>query len=191
MSSRLTVSRWWQHFPPVSFVYNDDASSTVRYGFIAEDTATVDSHLATYDASGAISGVDDRGLLAIIVSAIQQIEKAISDLADHFTTKELTFTRAMGDELDVQKALHWKHMRDRAATTSDARERKSDRRACAHHIAAARGLDREQHEHRDLNARNCDELNPRRRIPLNHSRQQPEQHNRRSRSPSPSLNNAA
>ena len=34
----------------VSFIYNDDASSTVRYGFIAEDTAAVDSNFATYDA---------------------------------------------------------------------------------------------------------------------------------------------
>ena len=30
-----------------------------RYGFIAEDTASVDAHLATYDASGTVSGIDD------------------------------------------------------------------------------------------------------------------------------------
>jgi hypothetical protein len=34
---------------PVSFVYN--GSEQVRYGFIAEDTAAVDAHLATYDAA--------------------------------------------------------------------------------------------------------------------------------------------
>jgi len=86
---------------PVSFIYNDDTSSTTRYGFIAEDTAAVDSHLATYDQRGKLSGVDDRALLAIIVSAIQQIEKAIANLADRFTTKELTFARATGDAIDV------------------------------------------------------------------------------------------
>lgn len=88
---------------PVSFVYNDDASSTVRYGFIAEDTASVDSHLATYNQAGAISGVDDRAVLSIIVKALQDLIKRVGDFADSFTTKELTFTRATGDELDVKK----------------------------------------------------------------------------------------
>jgi hypothetical protein len=88
---------------PVSFVYNNDASSTVRYGFIAEDAAAVDTHLATHDASGAISGIDDRSIIAIVVQAIQQIGRTIADFADSFSTKELTFIRATGDELDVQK----------------------------------------------------------------------------------------
>jgi len=82
---------------PVSFVYNNDASSTVRYGFIAEDTAAVDPHLATYDTQGAISGIDDRSVIAVIVDAIR-------DFADRFTTKELTFVRATGDEITVRKA---------------------------------------------------------------------------------------
>ncbi|UPJ50383.1 tail fiber domain-containing protein [Bradyrhizobium sp. 200] len=88
---------------PVSFIYNDDASSTVRYGFIAEDTAIVDTHLATYNEAGVISGVDDRALLAIVVSALQNLIDQIGEFADRFTTKELTFTRATGDELDVHK----------------------------------------------------------------------------------------
>ena len=81
---------------PVSFVYNNDASSTVRYGFIAEDTAGVDTHLATYDANGNISGIDDRSIIAIVVAAIRSF-------ADKFTTKELTFTRATGGELVAKK----------------------------------------------------------------------------------------
>ena len=57
---------------PVSFVYNQ-ATSRVRYGFIAEDTAAVDAHLATYDASGTVSGIDDRSILAVLVGAIKEL----------------------------------------------------------------------------------------------------------------------
>ena len=57
---------------PVSFVYNDGDGRT-RYGFIAEDTATVDAHLATYDASSVISGIDDRAILATVVKAIKDL----------------------------------------------------------------------------------------------------------------------
>lgn len=89
---------------PVSFIYNNDASSTVRYGFIAEDAAAVDPHLATYGADGSISGVDDRGLLAVLVSAIQGLMSRIGNFAESFTTRELTFTRATGDEITVRKA---------------------------------------------------------------------------------------
>lgn len=88
---------------PVSFIYNNDASSTVRYGFIAEDAAAVDPHLATYGADGSISGVDDRGLLAVLVSAVQGLMSRVGNFSDAFATRELTFTRATGDEIDVQK----------------------------------------------------------------------------------------
>ena len=80
----------------VSFIYNDDASSTVRYGFIAEDTAGVDPHFATYDANGRVSGVDDRSLISILVKAVQELigemgalETTIADFANSFTTKQL------------------------------------------------------------------------------------------------------
>lgn len=65
---------------PVSFIYNNDASSTVRYGFIAEDTAAVDSHLGTYDQSGKLSGVDDRSILSIIVKALQELIGEVGNL---------------------------------------------------------------------------------------------------------------
>lgn len=90
---------------PVSFIYNNDASSTLRYGFIAEDTAAVDSHLGTYDQAGNISGVDDRSMLAIIVKALQSLISTVGNFADSFTTKELTFTRATGDEIDVHRVI--------------------------------------------------------------------------------------
>lgn len=70
---------------PVSFIYNNDASSTVRYGFIAEDTAAVDSHLATYNAQGAVSGIDDRSIISVVVKAIQQLRDR---LESYFTRTE-------------------------------------------------------------------------------------------------------
>ena len=74
---------------PVSFIYNNDASSTVRYGFIAEDTAAVDAHFGTYDQSGKLSGVDDRAILSIIVRALQELIGTVQGFAQKFTTQEL------------------------------------------------------------------------------------------------------
>ena len=91
---------------PVSFIYNGDASSTVRYGFIAEDTAAVDQHLATYDQSGALTGVDDRAVLSIIVKALQELIATVAGFADRITTQTLvadngTFQKASTKELCV------------------------------------------------------------------------------------------
>jgi hypothetical protein len=65
---------------PVSFVYNQ-GDGRVRYGFIAEDTAAVDGHLATYNASSTVSGIDDRSIIAILVAAVKEIASKISETA--------------------------------------------------------------------------------------------------------------
>lgn len=52
----------------------------MRFGFIAEDTAAVDAHLATYDASGAVSGIDDRSIIAILVGAVKSIWEKVTAL---------------------------------------------------------------------------------------------------------------
>jgi hypothetical protein len=108
---------------PVSFVYNYDASSTVRYGFIAEDTAHVDPHLTTYDAQGNLSGIDDRSVISIVVKAVQEmltqmnsLASVVSGFADSFTTRQLCvgddsgktcITRAQLDQLlAVQAAVN-------------------------------------------------------------------------------------
>jgi hypothetical protein len=67
---------------PVSFVYNEGNGRT-RYGFIAEDTANVDAHLATYDASGTVSGIDDRAILSIVVSAIKELWAKVGALTQN------------------------------------------------------------------------------------------------------------
>lgn len=94
---------------PVSFVYNDGDGRT-RFGFIAEDTAAIDPHLATYNASDAISGIDDRAILSVLVAAIKGLleevrvlAEALAIFAERFTTKELTFDRAYGHELTIDK----------------------------------------------------------------------------------------
>ena len=75
-----------QRLTPVSFVYDGDATDRVRYGFIAEDTLSIDPHLVTYDASGKASGLDTSGFLATIV-------KAIKEFAESITTKLLNAER--------------------------------------------------------------------------------------------------
>ena len=67
---------------PVSFVYNNDASSTVRYGFIAEDAAAVDPHFATHDQAGVVSGIDDRSIISVLVRAIQELGGKIASILD-------------------------------------------------------------------------------------------------------------
>jgi hypothetical protein len=78
---------------PVSFVYNQ-GDGRVRYGFIAEDTAAIDAHLATYDASGAVSGIDDRSILAVVIGAIKDLWSKVlalieSDKAQNARIKQL------------------------------------------------------------------------------------------------------
>ena len=87
---------------PVSFVYND-GDGRVRYGFIAEDTASVDPHLVTYSASGTLSGIDDRSIISIVVKAIQELMARVQGFADRFATSELTFVRGEGDTLSTSE----------------------------------------------------------------------------------------
>jgi Domain of unknown function (DUF5011) len=72
----------------------------------------VDAHLATYNASGTVSGIDDRSIIAILVGAVKDLAKKFNDLAatvasfaDKFTTKELTFDRAHGTDLTLSHEL--------------------------------------------------------------------------------------
>lgn len=62
---------------PVSFIYN--GTDRVRYGFIAENTASVDDILATYNADGDLTGIDDRSILSVMVRAFQEFYKQVMD----------------------------------------------------------------------------------------------------------------
>lgn len=57
---------------PVSFVYNQGDGRT-RFGFIAEGAAEIAPSLATYNASSAITGIDDRAILAVVVKANKEL----------------------------------------------------------------------------------------------------------------------
>ena len=97
---------------PVSFVYNDDIGvKGPQVGFIAEDVAQVDQRLVTYDASATPNNVKYQNMVAIAIKAIQDIWNTIAGFADHFTTKELTFTRATGDEIDVPPIFNQKNFK--------------------------------------------------------------------------------
>jgi hypothetical protein len=86
---------------PVSFVYNNDASSTVRYGFIAEDTAAVDSHLGTYDQTEKLSGVDDRAILSIIIRSLQELIATVQGFAQSITSAIGNFGQVNTNQLCV------------------------------------------------------------------------------------------
>jgi hypothetical protein len=52
----------------------------------------VDAHLATYDQTGAISGIDDRSIISIVVKAIQQLANTVAGFADNFVSAHITAT---------------------------------------------------------------------------------------------------
>ena len=68
-------------------------------------TAAVDAHLATYDASGTVSGIDDRSIIAVLVGALKELAANIRGFADSFTTNELTFDRATGTDMTLTHQL--------------------------------------------------------------------------------------
>lgn len=68
---------------PVSFIYN--GTDRVRYGFIAENTASVDEILATYNAEGELTGIDDRSILSVLVRAFQEFYR---EVMDRFTAQD-------------------------------------------------------------------------------------------------------
>lgn len=90
-----------QALQPVSFVYNQGDDRT-RYGFIAEDTAAVDAHLATYDASGTVSGIDDRSIIAILVAALKDLASKVSETA-HLVIDTLTAKLVHSDRVETHE----------------------------------------------------------------------------------------
>lgn len=89
----------------VSFVYNQGDGRT-RYGFIAEDVATVDELLATYDADGQISGIDDRSMIAVTLKAVQELWSQTKEYFDRTETleAEVESLKARLDALESKNA---------------------------------------------------------------------------------------
>lgn len=74
---------------PVSFRYNE-GDQRIRYGFIAEDTQTVDDRLVTHDADGNVSGIDDRSIISILVKAFKELSIRVAAIATWFTGDTLS-----------------------------------------------------------------------------------------------------
>ncbi len=74
---------------PVSFRYNE-GDQRIRYGFIAEDTQTVDDRLVTHDADGNVSGIDDRSIISILVKAFKELSMRVAAIATWFTGDTLS-----------------------------------------------------------------------------------------------------
>ena len=74
---------------PSSFIRNED--DIVRWGFIAEEVADVDSHLASYGIDGLPRGLDDHALIAITVKAIQELQDRINILEQELCKHDSTY----------------------------------------------------------------------------------------------------
>jgi hypothetical protein len=111
---------------PVSFVYNDGDGRT-RFGFIAEDTAAVDPHLVTYDASSTVSGIDDRSIIAVLVGAIKDLWAKVVALvqSDERQNAEIERLKARVDQLETAAGASALGDRETPAASS-AREANPD-----------------------------------------------------------------
>jgi hypothetical protein len=92
---------------PVTFNWIDsDKGTTPQLGFIAQEVQKIFPDLVSTTSATSLTPdgtltLNYVGLIAPIIAALHHIDGVISDFADHFATKELTFTRATGDEIDV------------------------------------------------------------------------------------------
>ncbi len=93
---------------PVAYTRVDQPEEGTQLGFIAQAIASVFPSLVKISAPtpltpGGTFTVNYPGLIAPLVKAVQALSNKIDAFADHFQTEELTFVRATGDEINVQK----------------------------------------------------------------------------------------
>lgn len=103
---------------PISFYWRPETQrgSAEQFGLVAQDVQKIFPNLVATTSPTSLTPdgtltVNYDGLIAPMIVAIQQLSHDVIDLtsniasfAESFTTKELTFTRATGDEIDIQKA---------------------------------------------------------------------------------------
>jgi hypothetical protein len=99
---------------PVSYTRLDQPAQGQTLGFIAQEVQKLFPELVSTTSPTSLTPngtltLNYVGLIAPIVKSIQAIsseltslESTIAGFADSFTTKQLTFTRATGKEIDVQ-----------------------------------------------------------------------------------------
>ena len=92
---------------PSSFIYNSDTASTTHWGFIAEALALTSPELAQYGLDGRPQSVNQIGILAVVVKALQEITATVQGFAEHFASKEIdTQKLCVGDTCVTQDQLH-------------------------------------------------------------------------------------
>jgi hypothetical protein len=101
---------------PVTFNWIDpNKGTTLQLGFIAQQVRQIFPNLISTTSPTALTpdgtlSLNYIGLISPVVSAIQELDQqltnlanAVSGFADSFTTNQLTFVRGQGTEMDVQK----------------------------------------------------------------------------------------
>ncbi len=76
---------------PVSFSPNDNDVADfkdVKLGFIAEEVAEVDPHLAKYGTDGLPRTLDDHGILAIVTKAVQELILKVTGMEERMDSLE-------------------------------------------------------------------------------------------------------
>lgn len=107
-----------------SFAYKT-ATSSIYHGLIAQEVQQVAPELVAEDASTTLLSVKYGDVQWLVVQALQELIAKINDLTntvagfvEQFATKDLTFTRALGDELTVNKIRTQQLCADRSDGTS-------------------------------------------------------------------------
>jgi len=78
-------------FKPSSFIKNSDSTDRVQWGFIAEDMAETDPHLALFEADGVTPySISKYGIMATMAKAIQEMNSIID--ISNATTSSPSFT---------------------------------------------------------------------------------------------------
>jgi len=70
---------------PSTFIYNNadtsNATTSTKYGLIAEQVSSIDPHLATYEEDGITPhGLDTSAILSVLVKAVQEISANLKNL---------------------------------------------------------------------------------------------------------------
>jgi hypothetical protein len=117
---------------PVAYDWLDPDKGGVRqYGFIAQQVEPLFPNLVSTTSATALTpdgtlGLNYIGLIAPVIRAIQalsteiaSLENSIAGFSESFTTRELTFTRATGDEIDAKKLCLQKSDGSNVCVTGD------------------------------------------------------------------------
>ena len=70
-------------FNPVSFVYNNDASSTVHWGFIAEEMASTSPQLAAFNDDGSAQTINLTGITSVLVKSMKELDLNLATIASN------------------------------------------------------------------------------------------------------------